>query len=540
MWRDTMTGIARVILCTVSGLMCFETDLAYSLTKNTASSVPRLGFHTQYTHKFLPNNTDLSSPLFDVRPITGEGSGESSGREYKEANVCFITDTEDCSHDKFGNNETPGKPNDPGYGDPDDLCKAAGYNNPVCGDGMQPGDFCPYDESYYKRCVCSSIYGKTCDAEDDLRGVGASCDGKYKECCNICTGYDYLKIPNDYVSNGECDSCDGKKYKIKCDPTKFLINVDCGPQGGMGRACTDDDGIHYENCNCPNKYVWSSVSHKCVCADVYKYSCQGTGYAGGDGESCDEKYMKCKCSEGYRWDTTQGACVCDGEDWCSLNQDCSSLGYKRETCKTQAIKCPFDTAYVHCVKASCALGDILNNDMTCSKTTEAGKTPIGVVVYVGEDGKRQAVALEELPKVSWGVSSKIKTSVLPELTYEEAMNDLDSCGNTQKLIVASQQNGGGVYPAAEAAYNYAPAAAPETKGQWCLPSFNIVNRIDEDIKVQKTISDLGVSLTQYPRYWSSSAAEKSQYAPYYRAWRLSDFGGEGIDVIENVRPVIEF
>ena len=129
--------------------------------------------------------------------------------------------------------------------------------------------------------------------------------------------------------------------------------------------------------------------------------------------------------------------------------------------------------------------------------------------------------------------------MLPELTYEEAMNDLDSCGNTQKLIVASQQNGGGVYPAAEAAYNYAPAAAPETKGQWCLPSFNIVNRIDEDIKVQKTISDLGIKM-QYFRYWSSSAAEKGQYAPYYRAWQLSSYGGEGIDVIENVRPVIEF
>ena len=134
----------------------------------------------------------------------------------------------------------------------------------------------------------------------------------------------------------------------------------------------------------------------------------------------------------------------------------------------------------------------------------------------------------------------MRPCVLPELTYEEAMNDLDSCGNTQKLIVASQQNGGGVYPAAEAAYNYAPAAAPETKGQWCLPSFNIVNRINDDIKVQKTISDLGVSLTQYPRYWSSSAAEKSQYAPYYQAWQLSDYGGDTIGELENVRPVIEF
>ena len=42
-------------------------------------------------------------------------------------------------------------------------------------------------------------------------------------------------------------------------------------------------------------------------------------------------------------------CVCNGTDWCTLNQDCESLGYKQQTCPELAIKCPFDTNYVYCV-----------------------------------------------------------------------------------------------------------------------------------------------------------------------------------------------
>ena len=42
-------------------------------------------------------------------------------------------------------------------------------------------------------------------------------------------------------------------------------------------------------------------------------------------------------------------CVCNGTDWCTLNQDCTSLGYKKQSCPELSIKCPFDTSYVYCM-----------------------------------------------------------------------------------------------------------------------------------------------------------------------------------------------
>ena len=60
------------------------------------------------------------------------------------------------------------------------------------------------------------------------------------------------------------------------------------------------------------------------------------------------KYSQCKCASGYVWNTSQGACVCNGLDWCSLNQNCTSLGYAKQSCSGSAIKCPFDTSYVYC------------------------------------------------------------------------------------------------------------------------------------------------------------------------------------------------
>ena len=270
---------------------------------------------------------------------------------FKTASVCFITDTGECSGEKFGNSEdiSGGNGGTPDYGSPQDLCRDAGFVNTPCPEGATPDSYCPYDASFHSKCACSADYNKTCDTAAGQKGVGSSCGGKYKECCNICDGYTYTSVPSGYVSAGECSSCDGKKYKVKCDPNAYVNGSVCGAQGGSGGSCSDDSGTHYKKCNCPNNYEWNAGQKKCVCATSFKYACNGTGYAGGEGNSCDGKFGKCRCASGYTWDAASGACVCSGTDWCALNQNCGALGYAKQTCSGAVVKCPFDTSYSYCL-----------------------------------------------------------------------------------------------------------------------------------------------------------------------------------------------
>ena len=57
------------------------------------------------------------------------------------------------------------------------------------------------------------------------------------------------------------------------------------------------------------------------CDSSYKYTCTGTGYAGGSGTACGGKYKACTCSSGYSWEN--GSCVKQCDDYCrSYNGYC--------------------------------------------------------------------------------------------------------------------------------------------------------------------------------------------------------------------------
>ncbi len=343
--EDVMKSISRVALLSAVAYMANGMNLSCSFA-NIDYDVPKSSIyshHTYRTHIYINlDDTRLSSRLFDDIHVNGVNF----------ASVCFITDAGECSGDKFGNLETPsggnGKPDD--HGTPQELCQDAGYTNTPCPEGSKPSNYCPYDSSYHSKCLCASDYNKSCNSSDGLKGVGQSCDGKYKECCNLCSDYKYTSVPSGYINIGECLSCDGKKYKVRCDTQLYVSAAVCGSQGGSGATCTDDTGTYYKSCKCPANSVWDEALKKCICSTSYRYYCTGTGYAGGDGNSCDNKFAKCKCASGYVWNASQGACTCNGLDWCSLNRSCSSLGYSRQTCSGKSLKCPFDTTYIYCLK----------------------------------------------------------------------------------------------------------------------------------------------------------------------------------------------
>ncbi len=62
-----------------------------------------------------------------------------------------------------------------------------------------------------------------------------------------------------------------------------------------------------------------------VCSSSYKYTCSGTGYAGGVGTSCNDLYPSCSCSTNYKW--SGGSCVL---------KSCSDYGYSASKDNTKS------------------------------------------------------------------------------------------------------------------------------------------------------------------------------------------------------------
>ncbi len=101
--------------------------------------------------------------------------------------------------------------------------------------------------------------------------------------------------------------------KIACEKLDFKYScTGTGYAGGIGKSCNGK----YASCNCQNGYSWNgSLCQKASCSLSYRYTCSGTGYAGGAGSACGGKYIQCACASGYEW--KNGSCqqqVLNGAD----------------------------------------------------------------------------------------------------------------------------------------------------------------------------------------------------------------------------------
>ena len=282
---------------------------------------------------------DLDTPIkleYDrsTSPLRGEVAERSDageGEKIKLAATCFVTDTSACSSNEFsGNNAdddghgTPGGPGDDYELDNKERCNKEGYYLTSCPEGQEGAGVCPYDNSYFEKCVstCPSNY-VTC--EKPYYGVGEACDGKYASCekdteracqelnpgyvdecgtgqqlsddrcsydntygtcCNTCAGYDYTSIPDGYVQDGEsCTGCDGQEhYKVKPNPCDGYM--DCGSMGGEAGAktCLSGTTTMYDNCKaCPNLGEYTT----CPSCTICQYEeCSGLWYATGCATNC--------------------------------------------------------------------------------------------------------------------------------------------------------------------------------------------------------------------------------------------------------------
>ncbi len=278
---------------------------------------------------------------------------------------------------------------------------------------------------------------------------------------------------------------------------------DCTALGYTENSCPDGAGV-----KCPWGNTWFCTK---TCDELgFSYTCTGTGYAGGSGETCNGKYKSCTCASGYEW--KNGRCEEPKPEWGKCNGSAKN----------------------------CNIGDILYSDGTCSPQNISGKTPIAVVVYKSSDGNcAQAMALNSIGNYIWG-SYDLDISTLQNFTSApDASQDLASCENTTKIIAADKRTD----LAAWAAKLYNTTGTKP--GDWCLPAAGIITSIKNNMSTINNGFNLagGAQIETYSAYWSSTESNSKG------AWNSGfnyDYGLDGFSYGSNkpnnneVRPVLEF
>ncbi len=254
--------------------------------------------------------------------------------------------------------------------------------------------------------------------------------------------------------------------------------------------------------------------------------------------------------------------------------DCQQLGYTSLEKCNNGLKCPFGE-YWACPKVeekavlgqctgyaqNCKIGDILNNDGTCTTEKENNKTPIGVVIAIKNNCGWAMTANPIATDIKWysyyseSDQTDITTGIGATTDWQVAITNFDACINTKRI---TQQGSYSQYPAAWAAINYAPNSSPQTKGQWCLPAPGILNSLYTNLNtINNTISKLGgKQLTNDNEHIWSSSESNHAYAWAFCTGISDNYGGRNqgglltaVKVNTNyseyygrhvVRPVIEF
>ncbi len=291
-----------------------------------------------------------------------------------------------------------------------------------------------------------------------------------------------------------------------------VATTDCATLGYTETSCPDSKGL---KCPFGNTFACPATD-KSVCEKYgFKYTCSGEGYAGGAGQSCNKQYETCSCAVGYEWKNNK----CEKEPGATLGQ---CTGYAK----------------------NCKIGDILNSDGTCSSDKVNGKAPIGVVVYISQDGRcGQAMTAKPITSTIW--KPEEVQAPMDDTNESEALQDYDSCGNTNIITNSGTPE---MFPAAWAAKTYAPVAAPETKGKWCLPAAGVLSSVYyKRSVVNKSFSKAGgLAIVNAKEDLLSST--RFSYAAIWVYCSLDEFAcayDNGLNpmvmrVDGAVRPVIEF
>ena len=130
-------------------------------------------------------------------------------------------------------------------------CKNNSYTITSCRKPQYPADICPNNLEYYKSCktdfkrACqeeNASFTNTCPSGwqvDPNKACSYSSD--FGICCNTCSAYTVASNtpPRGYKIDGECDSCNGKRYK--------LAALDCPSGYTAGLTSCSGNGYSYSS-----------------------------------------------------------------------------------------------------------------------------------------------------------------------------------------------------------------------------------------------------------------------------------------------------
>ncbi len=260
---------------------------------------------------------------------------------------------------------------------------------------------------------------------------------------------------------------------------------------------------------------------------------------------------------------------------CIPTPSCSSLGYESSSSCEGGIKCPFGNAW-NCTLAdkineitteiteikkvieeggvgggdtsNCIVGSVFYSDKTCTfASIQAGKTPIGVVVYNNGAGHGQVMALKPIGSYKWS-SEDVDLNLNNFATDQAASTDYQSCTNTVIITAAGDKS---KYPAAWAAKEYSTEGTKA--GDWCLPAGGIMTSIKNNMSVINAgfILTGGTQIGTSSYYWSSSetTSDNAWTSTFFNAYGLGNYSDNayydyGTSSSKNnrgeVRPVLEF
>ena len=236
------------------------------------------------------------------------------------------------------------------------ACNEDGYTqSATCSSTQQKDGLCPYNNAYYKQCVCKSEYKYACTGTGYTGGSGSSCDGKYSKCScsasynwtgsvctyvNPCAGYYECGGTWQYCEGSKCSSdstkcstyCVSDYFPNSCDSSSNCNGIyrngycsgSCSSSSSGGSGSCSQYGL-YDGpiCSaCSLVAVSSSSSNSRGCYDCSMCSSisgsgSGSGDSGGNdsGTSHTHNYS---CPDGYStsnsWgnsaQTTSKVCSC--------------------------------------------------------------------------------------------------------------------------------------------------------------------------------------------------------------------------------------
>ena len=286
--HSSLTLSAVLLSATVISSPSQASILPPTPSEHRASFAPTQDTGNRWFHRLSGEQRDLSATI-SLAQIDARGG--SPLKLPQLASVCFITDAGNCNGNEFESSPdnsssggTPGEssssggdacaPNDAWCLDNQKRCEKEGYPQTSCNSVQYPVNFCPYDNSYFEKCVCKPNL-QTCTKP--YYGVGESCGGKYKSCqldnARACK-------EDGYTQTGSCNSVQTINKKCPYDPTYFDKCVCRGdlqkcasPLQGVGTAC----GGKYASCQCPSNYQSCNCgaaagASACTWNGVTKYS----------------------------------------------------------------------------------------------------------------------------------------------------------------------------------------------------------------------------------------------------------------------------